>query len=89
MRALARGGGGVARMLAQCITEGWAQASEVPRRARVSEAANRKGGSGARRYSNSECAGLSPPEHACVLYYTRAISVPVRYGPHIRTISAR
>ena len=58
--------------------------------ARVSEAANRKGGSGTRSYSNSEsnseCAGLSPPKHACVLYYIRAISV--RY-PHIRTIHVR
>ena len=58
--------------------------------ARVSEAANRKGASGTRSNSNSEsnseCAGLSPPKHACVLYYIRAISV--RY-PHIRTISVR
>ena len=56
------------------------------RRARVLGAAIRKRGSGTRSYSNWECAGLSPPQHACVLYYIRAMSV--RY-PHIRTISVR
>ena len=56
------------------------------RRARVSGPVIRKGGSGTRSYSNWECAGLSPPQHAFVLYYIRAISV--RY-PRIRTISVR